>query len=249
MSTSEPIVDRRRGLTTVIDMIVAPNAAFDRLREVPTWGWAFLIATVLGVIGSFLIEPALIHAMETSVPAKLAANPQIAKLPTEQQQNMIAMQMKFARIGLQLLPVFVPITLLVVGLLQGILMTLANAIGRGDGTFKKYFALSVNVSVVGYALGTLVLGPIVLLRGPGSFEEQSAVTSSLPNLGLIAPGLKGFLGAFLGGINIFYLWATVLLALGMQRMGRIPAGVAWIAAVIMLLLTATLAGWGGAVNG
>jgi hypothetical protein len=249
LSTSEASLGSRPGLSNVVDIFVAPNAAFDRLRQVPTWGWAFLIGSVLGIIGAIMIEPALIHAMETSLPAKLAASPAIAKLPAEQQQTMIATQMKVSHVILQLLPLFVPVTLLIAGLCQAVVMTIANAIGRGDGTFMKYFALSITVSIVGYALATLVLGPIVMLRGASSFEQQSAVTQALPNLGLLAPGAKGFLGGFLGGITVFYLWATALLALGMQRVGRIAPGIAWGAAIIMLLLTAAFAGWGAAFNG
>lgn len=249
MSTSETSLGSRPGLSNAIDIVVAPNAAFDRLRQVPTWGWVFLISTVLGIIGALMIEPAMLHAMDTSLPAKLAANPQIAKLPADQQQTAIATQLKVSHVFLQLLPLFVPVTLLVAGVLQALVMTIANAIGRGDGSFVKYFALSITVSIVGYALATLVLGPIVMLRGASSFEQQSAITGALPSLGLLAPGVKGFLGGFLGGITVFNLWATALLALGMQRVGRIGAGVAWGAAILMLLLTAAFAGWGAAFNG
>jgi hypothetical protein len=249
LSTSDIPLGSRPGLSNAVDIVVAPNAAFSRLRQVPTWGWAFLIACVLGMIGSLMIEPALLHAMETSMPAKLAANPQIAKLPADQQQSMIATQMKVSHVFLQLLPLFVPVALLVGGLVQAVVMTLANAIGRGDGSFAKYFALSITVAIVGYALAALVLGPIVMLRGASSFEQQSAVTQALPNLALLAPGAHGFIGGFLGAITVFYLWATVLLALGMQRVGRIGPGVAWTAAILMLLLTAAFAGWGAAVNG
>ena len=35
-------------------------------------------------------------------------------------------------------------------------MLIANAVGRGDGTFQKYFALSITVAVVGTGLGSLV---------------------------------------------------------------------------------------------
>jgi hypothetical protein len=249
LSTSEVPLGSRPGLSNAVDIVIAPDAAFSRLRQVPTWGWAFLIASVLGIIGALMIEPALLHAMETSLPAKLAANPQIAKLPAEQQQSMIATQMKVSHVFLQLLPLFVPVTLLIGGLLQALIMTIANAIGRGDGSFMKYFALSITVSIVGYALASLVLGPIVTLRGASSFEQQSAVTGAMPSLGLLAPGVKGFLGGFLSGITVFYVWAAVLLALGMQRVGRIAPGVAWATASVMLLLTAAFAGWGAAVNG
>ena len=80
MSTSPDTVGARPGLSNIVDIIVSPNAAFDRLRAVPTWGWAFLVATLLGIAGAIVIGPAVAHALDASMPAQLAANPQIAKL-------------------------------------------------------------------------------------------------------------------------------------------------------------------------
>lgn len=248
MSTSATQPARRGGLSNVVDIIVSPTAAFDRLREVPAWGWAFLAASVLGVIGSVLFGPALVHAMETTLPAKLAAMPAIAKLPPDQQQQMIAAQLKFTKIFLQLFWLFVPVQILLVALVQGLIMMVANVVGHGDGSFKKYFALSITVSVIGVGLASIVIGIIVLIRGAASFEEQSAVTGAAPSLALLAPGAKGALVGFLGAFNIFILWSAALLALGMQRVGRIPPVTAWATAVIMLLLTASFAAWGAAQN-
>jgi Yip1 domain len=249
LSTSAPAIGPRPGLSNVVDIVVAPNAAFERLRQVPTWGWAFLIATVLGAIGSLLAEPAMLHALQTSLPAKLAANPAIASLSPEQQQKQIAMMMGFSKIMAQIGFIFIPIGILLAALLQALVMLVANAAGRGDGTFVKYFALSVNVSVIGVGLLYLVLGIITLVRGASSYETTTAVQASLPSLALLAPGARGALAGFLGALSVFALWATVLLALGMQRVGRVAPPLAWVAALFMLLCTAGLAAWGGAQNG
>ncbi|HEX3464195.1 MAG TPA: YIP1 family protein [Candidatus Elarobacter sp.] len=249
MSTSETAIGPRPGLTNAVDIVVAPNAAFDRLRQVPTWGWAFLIATVLGIIGSVLLEPAMMHAMQTSMPAKLAASPTIASLPPDKQQQQIAMMMSFSKVWLQISFIFVPIYILIAALLQALVMTVANAMGGGDGSFKKYFALSVNVAIVGAGLTYLVLGIIAMVRGASSFETTTAVQASLPSLALLAPGAKGALAGFLGSFSVFAIWSIVLLALGMQRVGRISPPVAWAASIFMLLCTAGLAAWGGAQNG
>ena len=238
----------RSSLSNVVDIVVSPTTAYDRLREIPAWGWAFLAATVLGVIGALLYAPALVHAMETSLPAKLAAMPAIAKLPPDQQQTMIATQMKFTKIFLQLIWLFIPIQILLVGLVQGLIMMIANVAGHGDGSFKKFFALSITVSVIGVGLSSIVIGIIVLIRGASSFEEQSAVTGVAPSLALLVPGAKGALVGFLGAFNIFILWSTALLALGMQRVARIPAAAAWATAIAMLLLTACFTAWGAAQN-
>jgi hypothetical protein len=63
---------------------------------------------------------------------------------------------------------------------------------------------------------------------------------------MLVPGATGALLGFLAALNIFNLWATALLALGMQRVGRVPAGIAWATSIIMLLLTASFVAWGAA---
>jgi hypothetical protein len=239
----------RPGLSNVVDIVVSPGSAFARLREVPTWGWAFLAATVLGAIGTFVVGPAVAHAMDVSLPAQLAASPQIAKLPPDQQQKMIALQMKISHTIAQLYFLVIPIAILISGVVQAAIMMIANAAAKGDGSFKKFFALSVTVSVVGIGLSSIVLALIVGIRGAGSYESTTAVQSSLPSLALLAPGAHGAAAGFLGAMNIFYLWATALLALGMTRVARIPAVPAWATAIIMLVLTASFAAFGASRNG
>ena len=246
MSTSQPTAQRRGGLANVVDIIIAPNAAFERIREVPVWGWAFLVALLLGIAGSLLFAPALIHAAETTLPAKLAAMPQIAKLPPDQQQSAIALQMNISRVIFRFFGVFVIIQILLGGLVQAVAMLIANAAGRGNGSFQKFFALSITVTVVGVGLAFLADGLIVAIRGANSFESQISVTGAVPSLALIVPGSSGALLGFLVALNIFNLWATGLLALGMQRIGRIPAGIAWSTAIVLQLLTACFAAWGTA---
>jgi hypothetical protein len=245
VSPSEP----RSGLANVVDIIIAPNAAFERIRQVPVWGWAFLVAALLGVVGTLLVGPAVLHAMQTSLPAQFAANDTIAKLPPDQQQKQIAMMMSVSMGIAKFSWAFIPPAILLIGLVQALIMLIANAATRGDGTFKKFYALSITVSVVGTGLGSIVLGAIVALRGANSFETTSAVQSALPSLALLMPGAKGALAGFLGALNVFVLWATALLALGMQRVGRIPGGVAWATAILMLLLTACFAAYGAKTNG
>jgi hypothetical protein len=235
-------------LATVVDIIVSPSAAFARLREAPTWGWAFLIATVLGIIGVVLAEPASLHAVMTSLPAQLAANPGIAKLPPDQQQAAINNALAFSKIAVQFGFVFIPIVILIGALVQALIMLIANAAGHGDGSFKKYVALSVNVSVIGVGLSSLVVAIIVLVRGADSFDSTTAVQSAVPSLALLVPGVHGALAGFLGSMSIFALWSIALLALGMTGVGRIPRAVAWTTAIVMLLLTASFAAWGASQN-
>ncbi|MBV8581545.1 MAG: YIP1 family protein [Candidatus Eremiobacteraeota bacterium] len=244
MSTSQPAVGNRPGLSNVVDIIIAPNAAFARLREVPTWGWAFLVVTLLGIAGGLMVGPAVVHALQISLPAQLASNPGIMKLPADQRQQQIDGIVKFSTMIAQFSWVFVPIGVLLVGLIQGLIMLIFNAAAKGDGSFKKYFALSVTVGIVGYGLGSLATGIIVLLRGSNSFETSAAIQGVLPSLALLAPGASKVLSGFLGAVNVFTIWATVLTAYGMTTIGRVSRAPAWAAAITMLIITALFAAWG-----
>ncbi|MEA2720796.1 MAG: rane protein antimicrobial resistance system [Candidatus Eremiobacteraeota bacterium] len=248
MSTSEVSLGSRPGLSNAVDIIIAPNAAFARIRQVPTWGWAFLVASLLGIAGTLLATPAVMHALDVSLPAQLAADPNIAKLPADQQQKQIAMVMNIAKTSGKFFWLLGPVSLLVITLIQALVMTIANAIARGDGSFKKFFALSMNVSIVGYGLTSLVIGVIATVRGAESFEAPTAVQGVLPSLALLVPGVHGWLAGFLGAFNVFYLWATALLALGMTVVARLSRAAAWTTAIVLLLLAACYFAY-GARNG
>ena len=246
---SEATVERRSGLLNVVDVIIAPSTAFARLRLVPTWGWAFLVATLLAIAGSLLTQPAVMHAIATGMPAQLAASPAIARLPAAQQTTVVQQQLAVFRFIAQYGWLFSPVYILLAGVIQALVMTIANAIVKGDGSFGKYFALSVTVAVVGLGFASLVTALIVVLRGAGSFDDMKAIQSAAPSLALLAPGAHGALRGFLEALSAFNLWATVLLALGMTVVGRIPRPAAWITAGLILLVNALAAAYGAAQQG
>ena len=241
MSTSA--VDRRRGLQTVADILVAPRSAFAALREFPTWVWAYLIGAALLMLGTFALGPALQHALDASLPGQLLASPNIAKLSPDQQQKTIANIMATQRTIVGLTWIFPPFFILIAGLMQSTVMLVANAVGHGDGSFRKFWALAINVQVAG-ALGGIVTAAIVLVRGANSFERSTDLQAVLPNLGMLAPGAPPILAAVLTALNVAALWQTALLALGMIAVARIAAVPAWVAAGLMLLTLCAFAAFG-----
>lgn len=223
-----------------MDIVVAPNAAFARIRAVPTWGWAFLAATIIGIIGVLLAQPASLHALQVSGPAMYGSNPAVTQLPADKQPEMIARMVGFGTVMLKFQFVFVPIGLLIGALLSAVIMLIANAISRGDGTFKRFFALTMTTAIVS-SLGLLLNGVIAVVRGPSGYETMQSVQTALPSLGLLVPGAGAKLATFLGGLNVTSIWAAVLSALGMIGVARIKPPIAWATALIVLLCGAGLA--------
>jgi hypothetical protein len=215
-------------------MLVAPTDAFARLRETPTWGWAYLIAVVLAMLATLALVPALRHAMDASLPAQLAASPNIAKLPPAEQQKQIARIASAQSIILNFTWIGSIVIVPLVAIVQTAVMLLANKIGGGDATFRRLWALALNVQVAG-SIGGLILAAIVLIRGAASFDDPAQIQVVLPNLSMLAPGLPHVAGAFLGAINVAAIWQTVLLGLGLIAVARVSRPVAWSTAIVMLL--------------
>jgi hypothetical protein len=240
VSEIEPTVPPRSGLLNVVDIVVAPNAAFERLRIVPTWGWAFLVATLLSIAGMLLCIPAQMHAFDVSAPALLGAQTQ--NIDPAQREATLQRITSVSHLVLQLTWIAAPIFILIAALLQSVIMLIGNGIGKGQGTFAKFFALAITVAVVGSGLALLLAGVIAVVRGPNAYEVPAQVLGAIPGLALLAPGASPKLFGFLATINVVSVWATALLALGMIAIARVSRGVAWATALVMLLLTAAFSG-------
>ena len=225
------------GLRTVLDTIVAPSEAFESIRVVPTWGWALAIAILLGAIGSYLMVPAVQHAMASDWPSMVAQNPRLAQLTPEKQQAALATSQKLAAFSWIGVFIFVPIYCLI----EAVVMLVFDKLGRGDGSFAKYFAAACNIAVPVAGIGTIINALIVVMRGPASFNTAQAVQGAVPSLAMLAPGVTGKFGAFLATFTPFTIWATALSIAAMLIIGRVPKLQAWLAGIVLFLIPSLIA--------
>lgn len=225
------------GLKTVLDTIVAPKEAFESMRIVPTWGWALAIAIVLAAVGSYLIVPAVQHAIASDWPAMTAANPRIATMTPEQQQAALGMSQKIAAFSW----IFVIIVIPIYCLIESVIMLIFDKLGGGDGSFAKYFAASCNIAVPVAGIGGLVNSLIVIMRGPASFNTSQSVQSAIPSLAMLAPAATGKLAAFLATITPFTIWATALSIAALLIVGRVRTLQAWLGGIVLFLIPALIA--------
>jgi hypothetical protein len=234
VGTTETAFKPRSGLLTALDVIIAPQAAFARIAVAPTWIWGFLIAAAAAVIYSILALPALIHVFDTSLPPILAKSPQISALPAAEQQKQIARILGFYHFIAKLSWIIQPITILVIGLVQTVVLLVTNIAAKGKADFRRLWALTMNVAVVGYGITFLVILLVVLVRGPESFDTINSLTNAVPGLGLLAPPGQPALDAFLTAFNVTNIWASILFVAGMRTIAKIRLTPAIVAAAIML---------------
>jgi Yip1-like protein len=228
MAADSSEMPKANGLSTVVDTIVAPKEAFERLAVTPTWGWALIVSLVLPVVAYFVMIPAIQHGMLGDLARQAATNPRIAQMTPEQRAKITAFVPFFV--------VIAPIGILFFVFLQTIVMSIFNAVGKGQASFAKLWAASMNICVL-YGIGQIVTAIVVFLRGPDTFNSAAEVQRGLPSLALIAPsGSDVHLMAFLATINPIVIWSIVLVSMAMRYIAKVSAGPAWGAAIFAYLV-------------
>ncbi len=218
--------------STIVDIIVAPKAAFECLREQPMWLIAFLLVLVVTAVCAFLSTPAFVHAAQT----QFANSPQAAQMSPAQLASAQAISASISRFAWLFVLIAVPFGLLI----QTLIMLIFNALGRGSATFASLWASAVNIAVPAAALGSIVQTIIVLSRGAESFASTQSIQLAIPSLAMLAPGGSPKLIALLALATPFTLWGAGLTIAAMLTVARVPRLQAWLTGIVVLLLPAVL---------
>lgn len=238
MIESPQIAPKASGLQTVLNTIASPKEAFESLKVAPTWGWAFIIAVVLILIGGILFIPATQHAAlgftQHFLTTKFAAN-----MSDAQKQQMLDGALHPSAVKTYGGLLFNAVVLsLVACALNALFLLIGNAIGKGTAGFKNYFAASVNILIPSFAFAQLVGGIIGAVRGPDGFSGYAELFKAMPSLAWVIPVQHGWALGFLASITIFSIWGAYLNATSLKVMGGVKGGIAWTFAVLILLLSA-----------
>jgi hypothetical protein len=199
-------------------VFVAPGRLFGRLRDRPAWAGALALAVAVAVAATLLVPEELFREfMLSQMPADA---------PADAVQSQVDAQVRFRWVPpLVGMPLGAAIT-------AGILLFIYNLLLGGEGRYRQLVAVSSHALLIP-AVGEMVTVPLRI-------QTQSFETSLA--LHLLAPGLEeGFLLFFLQGLNVFALWASVVIGVGVSRVyPRSSAGSA--SAVVVGLFLALAAG-------
>lgn len=218
---------RDSALTTLVNIIVAPQTAFESIRERPRWFVAFVVVTVLFAIGGYLATPATIHVTTLQV----ARDPNVASLPPDRAKSVIDTTVAFVRYGW----VASPIIVLLIGLFSALILTVVTTVAKGSAGFGRLFALAINTSVISVGIGYFVAGAIMAVRGPEAFSTSLDMSATLPSLAWLAPGAPPKVLTFLALLNPFSIWTLVLVAEGTSSIARVSRAVGYLGSTLGLL--------------
>ncbi len=210
-----------------IDIFYAPSQVFARRIN----GSAFIpiaVVTVLLVILYYaskgVMSPIFEGEYRRGAEAAMRKNPQITP---EMMEKGKAMAQTFGGV---ILLFFTPIVIL----LTGVMTWLVGKLFDSQQTIRSAIVVAAYaniVRVVSFILATIQ----ATLMDPASLTSQYSVSLSLARFANPETTSMPLLAA-LGRVDLFTIWLTVLLVIGLIVTGRVPRGKAIIAGVILFVL-------------
>ncbi len=222
-----------------IDIFVAPSSVFAR-RAQSGFGVPLLIVAVLFALIALgtksLIQPALDAEFSRAAAKAMHANPQ---LTAEQMEKGRAMSEKFGSIFIVLV---VPITAMLTGLVLWLVgkifeskQTAGAAMMVATYAFVPKILAALCAATIGYFSDPARLnGMVKLTLGPGSLLDPDTASPVVI--------------ALLARVDVFTIWETVLLGIGLHITGKVPKTQGYLAAAIVWFVGA-LPGLLGALRG
>lgn len=210
-----------------IDIFYTPSTVFAR-RATSGFGWPMLIVTVLvGLIflaDRGVIAPAFDADYARGAAAAMKKNSQIT---AQQMETARTFTWKFLTV---IIAVGTPITIFFVGLMLWLVGKLFDA--------KQSFGASLMVASYAYVpkiLGSIALGLIALVSDPETLNGMSRLTLGVGHF--IDPDTASpVLVAAATRLDVFTIWVTVLLVIGLSVTGKISRSRAAWAGVIVYIL-------------
>jgi hypothetical protein len=214
----------------LVAAFTSPRALFERLAQRPSWFAPLALLLVLVLLYIVILwNPVML-------PESLAK-------AAESPRGAAATEQFMSTVGRIIIPCFaVGATMFFTVLYALCVWIVGGFVLGGTLTFRQSLSLVTHASLVGI--------PGFLLRIPLALISNSSQVTVGPGMLFPAAQAEGFgghfLSAFLAGFDVFNLWSTALLALGVSVVARVPSGKAnagiWTLYGITLIAGGLLAG-------
>lgn len=211
----------------IIEIFYAPSRVFARRRDNPKFWAAFFILTVLFALGTWVMMRNLAGVLDAQMTRQMEAamrqNPQLTPERMEQ--------------GRRMAQVIAPIS----GVFIAVISTLI--LGVGVWLVGKLFDSAADLKQA-MMIATLASFPKIIDLIVAAVLALALGTDNITNMFAAGPSLARFAPAdtamttiaLLSRISIGVVWATILIAIGLRVVGRIPRGRAYAAAIVLWLV-------------
>jgi len=197
----------------IIGVLFAPRATYAAVAARPRAFGVLAFIILVGAVGTFIF-------LSTDVGRNAMIDQQIETMKSfgvQMNDQAIARMEQGAERGKYFGPIFQAISMPIMALVvSGIVFGVFNAVMGGDATFKQAFAVVSHSGVV-LTVSQLFGLPLAYAR-----ERMTSAT----NLAVFAPFLdeNSFPARLLGSIDLFIIWWTISLAIGLGVLYRRRTG-------------------------
>jgi len=220
----------------LLEIFYAPTAVFERRRETPAFGLALLLFAILIVGLSLAFKDMMAPVFEAEFDRSMAqAMRQNPELTEEQMQAGRAIGEKFMLVGVAFYGLVTP-------LLLGVILWFAGKLVESKAEIGQVMMVAT------YAMYPRVLEAIInavqmLIMPDSAITSRFSLSLGLGRF-LDAATANPLLLAVLGRVDVFTLWITVIMAIGLSVMGRVPLARAAVAAGAVWVIGGLPAVWG-----
>lgn len=222
-----------------IDIFYTPASVFAR-RAGASWGVPLLVVTVLSALiflaNMGVMQPIMDAEFARATAAAIKKNPNIT---AEQMAQFRGIGEKF---GAVFIVIGIPVAIFLVGLVLWLVGKLVDA--------KQTFGAALMVAAYSYVPKVLdgVIGGIQgLLVDPATLTGRLKLSLGVGRF--LDPDGSQMMLALLGRVDVFTIWVTILLGIGLSVTGKIPRSRAFVAAAIVWVVGAIPGVLGALRNG
>lgn len=213
-----------------VDIFYAPSTVYAR-RDKGGYGWTLLIICVLAILFTFAARGTITNALEGDISRAMAE--QVAKNPqlADRLESMKAMQMKISTFTMM---IATPIAIVVVAFLTWLSAKFVSA----KINWTQAMTI-VTLAFIPRLLNSLILAAQGLLMDTSSVDSMMKLSFS-PARFMSPEGSKAML-ALASRFDVFVLWSTVLIGIGIAVMGKLPRVKGFVGGAIVWAIAGALA--------
>lgn len=210
-----------------IDIFYAPSQVFARREQGSVWIPLVVVTLLMGTLfylNTGALQPIFDAEFDRGMAVAVRDNP---KIPPETIERMRSVASRIGQVGMF---VFVPLAIFGVGCATWLTGKLVDA--------KQTFHAALVVAAYAYVprvLESAVNGMQGLFLDPAQLDGRFRLSLG-PGRFLDPDTVSPMLLAFVGRLDLFTVWITVLIAIGLSVTGRIPLGRSAIAAALVWLI-------------
>lgn len=221
-----PSLEKASLFEDLIDIWYAPSKVFARRAEGGAWGPFLVVSLVLIVLyfaSAGMMQGVLDAEMARAVAEAQRSNPNLSADQIAGMQKMMSVTMRYGAMA------GMPIALLLLGAVTWLVgRILGGSLGFGTGV------MIASLAYVPKALELLMVAVQGLLLDASTWTSRFQFSWGVGRF-MDHGGKQGLIG-FVGRLDVFTLWVTILIAIGLVHAGKVDKSKMWIAAALVWLI-------------